>query len=199
MTAELSAVAKEVPPNTDLGGLKEQGLVFANITRDQLQNLPALQPKVSAPGTGIDAALSTIASGFGSVTGVLKGATNLAPLTDINRVTNSIGGSAAGADSILQSPQNILGTLSAANSLVNNTVASAAGITNSVGSLGQNFANGLSPASIGLGSVESNINNVSNIAQRGTNLGVSVANQFGSLQSSPLAKLVRDNNIEGTV
>jgi hypothetical protein len=199
MTTELAAVAKEVPPNTDLGGLKEQGLVFANLTRDQLQNLPALQPKVSAPGTGIDPAISKIAGTFGSVSNVIKGATNLAPLTDLNRVTNSIGGLTAGADGILQTSQSVLGTVSAANSLVNNVVASSAGVINSVGSLGQNVVAGFSPASIGLGSVESNIANVTNIAQRGTNLAASAVNQFGSLQTSPLAKLIRDNNIEGSV
>jgi hypothetical protein len=42
MVSELTAVSKEIPENTDLGGLKEQGLVFAYITRDQVPNLPAL-------------------------------------------------------------------------------------------------------------------------------------------------------------
>jgi hypothetical protein len=92
--------------------------------------------------------------------------------------------------------------VSAANSYVNNTIASAAGIANGVGSLSQNAITGFSPASIGLGSVESNFNTVNNLAQsvqRNNNLGISVASQFGSLQASPLTKLVRDNNIEGSV
>ena len=202
MANELSQVAKEIPQNTDLGGLKEQGLAFANITREKLQNLPALQPKVAALGTGINAASSAIASGFGSVKSTLGGLTNLAPLTDLNKITNPLGGLTAGANGILQNSQSLIGSVSAANSYVNNTIASAAGIANGVGSLSQNAIAGFSPASLGLGSVESNLNAVNSLVQttqRTTNLGISVASQFGSLQSSPLAKLVRDNNIERSV
>ena len=202
MATELTQVAKEVPPNTDLGGLKEQGIAFANISRDKLPNLPALQPKVAALGTGINAASSAIASDFGSLKPTLGGLTNLAPLTDLNKVTNPLGGLTAGASGVLQNPQSIFGAVSAANSYANNTIASAAGISNTVGSLSQNAVTGFGPASLGLGSVESNLNSVNSLVQttqRTTNLGISVASQFGSLQSSPLTKLVRDNNIEGSV
>jgi phage terminase small subunit len=81
MTTELSQVAKEIPPNTDLGGLKEQGISFANINRDKLSNLPALQPKVSAPAPLTDpASAEAIASKFGSLNPLLGGTANLSPL-----------------------------------------------------------------------------------------------------------------------
>jgi hypothetical protein len=203
MTTELSAVAKELPQNTDLGGLKEQGISFANITRDKLPNLPALQPKAIAPVSLPDPASLSIASSFGSVSPLLDGKANLSQLTDLNKVTNPLGGLAAGAAGVMGNAQSLFGSVSAANSYVNSTIASAANISNGVGSLSQNSLNGFSPASIGLGSVESNLTNVTNLTQASTNefnkIGISVPNQFGSLQSSPLAKLVRDNNIEGTV
>jgi len=203
MATELTQVSKEIPPNTDLGGLKEQGIAFANISRDKLPNLPALQPKVSAPTALSDpASAESIASKFGSLNPLLGGKANLSSLTDLNKVTNPLGGLTAGANGILQNSRSLIGSVSAANSYVNNTIGSAAGIANGVGSLSQNVITGFSPASIGLGSVESNLNTVNNLAQvsqRNTNLGISVASQFGSLQSSPLTKLVRDSNIEGSV
>jgi hypothetical protein len=203
MTTELTQIADKVPPNTDLGGLKEQGISFANITGDKLSNLPALQPKVSAPAALSDPAFAEIAGQFGSLSPLTGGRANLAPLTDLNRVTNPLGGLTAGASGIMQNAQSLTGSVTAANSYVNNAIGSAAGIANNVGSLSQNAISGFSPASIGLGSVESNITNVANLTQGPSSefnkLGVSVSSQYGSLQTSPLAKLVRDNNIEGTV
>jgi hypothetical protein len=206
MTTELTQVANEIPPNTDLSGLKEQGIAFANINRDKLPNLPALQPKVSAPAPLTDpASAEAIASRFGSLNPLLDGKTNLSPLTDLNRVTNPLGGLTAGASGILQNPQSIFGSVSAANSYANNTIASAAGIANTVGSLSQNAVTGFSPASIGLGSVESNnaiISELTQTAERrgGNSTGATpVYSRYGSKQTSPLTKLVRDNNIEGSV
>ena len=203
MATELSAVAKEIPLNTDLGGLKEQGISFANITRDKLINLPALQPKSTSPFGFVDPSVASISDKFGSVDPLLAGKANLSQLTDLNKVTNPLGGLAAGANSVFGNAQSFAGSVAAANSYVNNTIGSAAGIANGVGSLGQNALQAVNPSSIGLGSIESNITNVTNLTQAATSefnkLGVSVSTQYGSLQSSPLAKLVRDNNIEGTV
>jgi hypothetical protein len=203
MTAELTQLADKVPPNTDLGGLKDQGISFANITGDKIPNLPALQPKAVAPFALVDPAYKDVVAQFGSVSPLIGGRANLAPLTDLNRVTNPLGGLTAGASGILQNAQSLTGSVAAANSYVNNTIGSAAGIANNVGSLSQNAVTGFSPASIGLGSVESNITGVANLTQSASSdfnkLGVSVSSQYGSLQNSPLTKLVRDNNIEGTV
>jgi hypothetical protein len=203
MTTELTQLVKDIPQNTDLGGLKEQGIAFANITREKLPNLPALQPKTVAPFALVDPAYKDVVAKFGSLTPITGGRANLAPLTDINKVTNPLGGLTAGASGILQNAQSLAGSVTAANSYVNNAIGSAAGIANNVGSLSQNAIAGFSPASIGLGSVESNITNITNLTQNPISnfnrLGSSVASQYGSLQTSPLAKLVRDNNIEGTV
>jgi hypothetical protein len=86
--------------------------------------------------------------------------------------------------------------------LVNSTVGNLNGLTSgNVGSLGQNSVSGLSPAGLGLGSVESNINNVTalsqNITNSSTGLDKSVVNQFGSQQTSPLTKLINNSNLKG--
>ena len=214
MKDELVAVAKEVPINTDLGSLKEQGVSFASIVRDKLPNLPAIQPKSIAPDAISDPGISEIASKFGNIGPLLSGNVSLPPLTDLNKVTNplgtisagltkGVGSLTAGLQSTLGSAQAVMGAVNNANSIVNNAIGSAAGIANNVGSLAQNSIQGFSPASIGLGSVESNIRSVANLTQNVTSqvndLGISLSAQYGSLQSSPLAKLVKDNNIQGIV
>ena len=200
MIAQLEEVAKSVPANTDLGSLKEQGISFASLSADKLKNLPAVQPKVTAPDAIEDPALAALLEEkYGSTKKLLAGKANLSPLTDINKVTNPSGILSAGT-SVLKSAQGVLGPIANANSLINNTIGSAVGLANNVGSLAQNTIQGFSPASIGLGSVESNITNITNIAQTAapTNLGFSVTSQFGSKQVSPLAKLVSDTNILGS-
>jgi hypothetical protein len=201
MIAQLESVAKSIPENSDLGSLKEQGISFANLSADKLKNLPAIQPKVTAPAALTDPALAALLEEkYGSTKALLSGKVNLAPLTDINKVTNPAGILSAGSNLGFGSAQSLLGSVANANSLVNNTIGSAAGLANNVGSLAQNSIQGFSPSSIGLGSVESNITNITNIAQTGVpaNLGFSVTSQFGSKQSSPLAKLVSDTNILGS-
>jgi hypothetical protein len=200
---ELASVAKSIPENTDIGSLKDQGVAFANLSKAQLANLPAFQPKAIAAPAITDPGLSKIASGFGSVSTLLNGKANLSPLTDLNKVTNPLGTITAGLSGGFGSAQSVFGSVANANSLVNNAIGSAAGIANNVGSLAQNSIQGFAPASIGLGSIESNINNVTGLVQNATksvnNLGISVASQYGSLQSSPLAKLIKDSNIQGSV
>jgi hypothetical protein len=95
-----------------------------------------------------------------------------------------------------------MGSLGSIQGLVNNTVGNLGGLTGgNVGSLGQNMISGRSPAGLGLGSVESNINNVTSLSQNITNrtigLDKSVVNQFGSQQTSPLAKLINNSNLKG--
>lgn len=207
MTDELVSVAKKVPENTDLTSLKEQGLSFISLTGEKLQNLPAIQPKDIAPFGFTDPGVTEIANKYGNISSLLSGNISLPPLTDLNKVTNSLGAVSAGLTSEVrsatQSVQTVMGAVSNANLFVNNAVGQAAGIVNNVGSLGQNVVQGFSAASANLGSVESNIINVTNLTQNVTsqvnNLGISVASQYGSLQSSPLAKLIKSGNIEGSV
>jgi hypothetical protein len=201
MIAQLESVAKSIPENSDLGSLKEQGISFANLSADKLKNLPAIQPKVTAPAALTDPALAALLEEkYGSTKALLSGKANLAPLTDINKVTNPAGILSAGSSLGFGNAQSALGAIANANSLVNNTIGSAAGLANNVGSLAQNSIQGFAPASIGLGSVESNLASINNIAQTAVpaNLGFSVTSQFGSKQSSPLAKLVSDTNILGS-
>lgn len=209
MTTELAGLAEKIPPNTDLGSLKEQGVSFASLVKDKLPNLPAVQPKDVAPLPITDPGISDIVSKYGSISSLLSGNINLPPMTDLNNVVNPLGTISAGLTSKVgsiavgyPSAQSVMGAVDNANSLVNNTIGSAVGIANNVGSLAQNAVQGFSPASVGLGSVESNVLNVAGLTQNVTSqvssLGISVSNQYGSLQSSPLAKLIRTNNIEGS-
>ena len=46
---ELQEVAKELPADVTLKGVKEQGIILANIGKDALKNIPAIPPKMTAP------------------------------------------------------------------------------------------------------------------------------------------------------
>jgi hypothetical protein len=199
MTSELSSLADSLPENTDISSLKEQGISFANVTKDKLGNLPVIQPKTIAPIALEDPAFAEVAAKFGNVSSLRAGNINLNNLTDINKVTNPLGA----VSNTFGQGLSAFGNVAQANSLINNTIGSAAGIANNVGSLAQNSIQGFSPSSIGLGSIESNISTVANLTQNPgaqfNKLGISVNNQFGSLQSSPLTKLVQNNNIRDIV
>jgi hypothetical protein len=197
MTSELAGLANELPENTDIASLKDQGISFANVTKEKLGNLPVVQPKTSAPFALEDPAFAELTNNAGNVSSLLGGKTNLNNLTDLAGVKNPLG-SVAGS---FGQGQFSFGAISQANSLVNNTIGSAVGLANNVGSLAQNSIQGFAPGKIGLGSIESNIATVANLTQNPgaqfNNLGISVNNQFGSLQASPLTKLVKSNNIRG--
>jgi len=199
MTSELSSLADNLPENTDIGALKEQGISFANVTKDKLANLPVIQPKTIAPIALEDPAFAEVAAKYGNVSSLRAGNINLNNLTDINKVTNPLGS----VSNTFGQGLSAFGNVAQANSFVNNTIGAAAGIANNVGSLVQNSIQGFSPSSIGLGSIESNIATVANLTQNPgaqfNKLGISVNNQFGSLQSSPLTKLVQSNNIRDIV
>jgi hypothetical protein len=196
---QLTAAAKLVPSNTNLKDLNDQGVSFSSITGDKLPNLPAIQPKAIVQAALADPELAAIAARAGNVEALLSGKANLPDLTNINNVTNALGKVSSGFGSINAA----VGSVQAANAYVNNTIATAAGLANSVGSLGQNASLALSPANLGLGSVESNIQTVANLTQNVSRtynqINLSASNLYGSLQSSPLTKLVKDNNIEGSV
>lgn len=196
MTAELSSIANELPENTDIGALKDQGISFAYVTKDKLGNLPTVQPKTVSPEALEDPAFAEVAAKFGNVSSLRSGNVNLNNLTDINKVTNPLGSVSNTFGQGLSS----FGAVSQANSLVNNAIGSSVGIANNVGSLAQNSIQGFAPSKIGLGSIESNISTVAGLTQNPgaqfNKLGISVNNQFGSLQSSPLTKLVQSNNIQ---
>ena len=197
---QFEEVAKSIPENVDLGKLNEQGLSFSNIIGNKLKNLPATQAIVSAPSALVDPELpALISSKYGDVSSLLDGFANLSPLTAINKITNPIGLLTAGAEIASGVLDVTASAISEANMLVNTTIGVAAGVVNTVGSLAQNAVDGIMPANIGLGSIESNSINISNITQTQNNLGISVANQYGSLQQSPLAKLVKTNNILGNL
>ena len=203
LSAELSAVADLVPANTNLGDLVSQGVSFASITGEKLKNLPAIQPKDIAPAAIPDPSIAEIAGGNGSVGTLLGGTTNLPDLTDINKIVNPMGSASAAITAGLGNAQAITGAVNAAQNYANQVIGDAAGVVNNIGSMAQNTVNGIMPAGVNLGSVESNMATVANITQNPTaitdKLKTSVASQFGSLQQSPLTKLVQNSNIQGSV
>jgi hypothetical protein len=196
---DLANVAKLVPSGADLKELVNQGVSFANVTKEKLANLPAFQPRDIAPDAIIDPALKDIAQGNGSTAKLLGNLPNLPPLTDVNKVTNAMGGISAGAVAAVGNAQSLLSSVASAQKYVNDTVGAAVGVANNVGSLAQNAVQGFSPASLNLGSVESNIANVAALTQNATkttsDIASSVVAQYGSLQQSPLTKLVQSTNI----
>ena len=46
---QIKQAAEEIPKNTDLGKIKEQGIVMKNIAADAFKNLPAIPPALKAP------------------------------------------------------------------------------------------------------------------------------------------------------
>jgi hypothetical protein len=150
----------------------------------------------------IDSALASAEQAGKSAVDLLKGATNLSPLTDVAGIKNAIGSAAAGAVAGFGNVNAIVGQITAAQNQANAVIGSAMGVANNIGSLGQNALNTINPANVNLGSVESNLNTVKNIVQDGSNyagdLAKSAAAQFGSQQQSPLTKLVSDNNNNNT-
>ncbi len=49
IVGELQEVAKELPKDVTLKGVKEQGIILANIGKDALKNIPGIPPKMTAP------------------------------------------------------------------------------------------------------------------------------------------------------
>ena len=202
LTGELSALASKIPANSGISGLLKQGMSFARLTGDKLSNLPALQSPAVAPAVLTDPALAGLVGEYGDLSKGVSNIPGLPALTNISKVSNPLGGLVAGQVGGFGNAASSMGSLGSIQGLVNNTVGNLGGLTGgNVGSLGQNMISGRSPAGLGLGSVESNINNVTSLSQNITNrtigLDKSVVNQFGSQQTSPLAKLINNSNLKG--
>lgn len=201
---QLQTIADLVPENTNITELDELGVFFDKIGGFQLPNLPSIQPQIPAPETLLDPALDYVINPNGTIAGVLNGKTALAALTEINKVTNSIGNLTAGIEGGIGQVTAITDQLSTIQGQVNGVVGNALGVANQVGSLTQNAVSGIMPATVGLGSVESVANSVNSIAQTTQNLANSVATtvnvQFGSKQTeNPLTKLINDSNTRGSI
>lgn len=198
LTAELASVASLIPENVNLKDVANQGIALGNIAKDKLANLPAIALPSIAPEPLIDSALASVEKAGKSAADLLKGATNLAPLTDVAGIKNAVGGATAGLASGFGDVNAMVGQITAAQNQANAVIGSAMGVANNVGSLAQNTVNGVMPANVNLGSVESNLANVNNIVQEGSNyagnLAKTAAAQYGSLQQSPIAKLIQDSN-----
>lgn len=206
--SQLTSVLKTLPPNVDISAAKSQGIVMSAITGDTLDNLPALQPKVTAPlaEPNLGDVKNLIASG-GNLTG-LPGINDIPGLSNFGSLKNQLGqafgGLSAGLGNLgVTSLTDKLGT---AQSSLNSLVGGSAGIsTDSLSASANGLLSGADPtgslqaAQAGLGSVESNMSSIQNQVQGQlpdtSNLADSVTSQFGSLQnSSPLDNLVASAN-----
>ena len=201
ISSKLSGLSSFIPSNTDLTGLLNQGLSFGNISEAHLPNLPAMQPKAIADLQVLSpAAVSNIVATNLDFS-ALKSGGSLADLTNFPGVTNimgQIGSSVNGLGSSLSSMTDKLGS---AASQLGSSVVSAAGLPANAANIASSAIQSAGPASIGLGSVESNQALVQNLVQnQGALPAISsaVPVQFGSiLQTSPLTTLVQTNNITG--
>lgn len=204
LTQELNKVADLVPPNANLAGLERAGVVFANMVGSKLANLPPLQPGTPAPKPIFDAARVAITDANGNVIPLLNGQANLAALTEINNVKNSLGQVASGYGARFKSAaQTMLDKVGTVQLSVDNITALSLGVANPVGGLGENSLGSPSPASVGLGSKENNSGRVDALVQATSNVkaaqvNLTLASQVGSKSAtSPLTTLVNDSNIQG--
>jgi len=180
---QLQDLESNIPANVDLNGFKGQGLVMANLTKDNIANLPPLQNE-EAVSTNIN---DTIAKANASIS---AGKTSLSGVAGLNQLTNTVGQAAGG----LAQGFGAVGT----TALTDKLTAAQSGLNNLVGS-SLNVSNGLTgllPSQAGLGSVESNISAVRTMVQSGTaDLSNTAAAKLGSLRTtSPLDTLVASTN-----
>ena len=49
VSSQLKTVLAEVPDDVDIGEAKEQGIVLANLNKQNIKNLPAIAPDIAAP------------------------------------------------------------------------------------------------------------------------------------------------------
>jgi hypothetical protein len=193
---QLQEIKDAVPDNVDINAFKGQGLVMANLTKENIANLPPIQPEV--PPSITFAEVKTKLSSLGASLGKsLPGASNLPGISGINQLTNQLGQAAGGLTAGLGpiGMSAIKDKLTTAQASLNNIVGSNLNISNGLA--------GLSPAQAGLGSVESNISAVKGMLQAGTgDLANTAAAKFGSLRAtSPLDTLVasvnKDDSLNG--
>lgn len=202
LNKELASIADSIPKNINLNAFTEQGLILENLTKEKLANLPAFQPKIPSPEALIDSSIdSVVATTKGTVDSLLAGATNLAPLTNINDITSAAGklasGAAAGVDL-----QSITDKLSEVQKAAGDVIGSSLGVLNNIGDAAQNAIDGILPATVGLGSIESNLSTINNLTQSlpgSLDLSSSVTSLFGSRQQSALTSVASTNNIQGSI
>ena len=165
----LKEAASLVPGNTNVKSLLDLGVSFSTIDLTKFKNLPAVQ---QAAVPSVPASVSDITPTVASLIG-----------------GNAASSSVASAPTIANIQTQVSGVLNQVNSVVGGTL----GITNGVGTINQNSLGAFNPASVGLGSVESNLSTVAVWAQSNqqpSNVGASVTSQYGSNSQSPLANFV---------
>ena len=202
VTEQLNEITEILPPNVNLSGLESQGLVFKNMSKSDLANLPALQPSARVLPVADDPAIAPIVDSFGSVEPLLGGLTNLSPLTENSKITNSMGyASSAISTNETPFPQSMIDKVDTAQRLVNDVSASAYGVPTNSRIRNNNALTSPSMSELGLGSKESNYASVSSLVQSNSRdtskqLGMTLAAQFGSrATSSPLTTLIQKTNI----
>ena len=199
---QLSEITEILPPNVNLASLESQGLVFKNMSKADLANLPPLQPLSRVMPVADDPAIAPIVDSFGSVEPLLGGLTNLAPLTENSKITNAMG-YASSAITTNEQPfsQSMIDKVDTAQRLVNDVSASAYGVSASDRIRNSNAITSPSMSELGLGSRESNYGTVSSLVQSSSRdtsqqQGMTLAAQFGSrASSSPLTTLIQKTNI----
>jgi hypothetical protein len=184
---QLEDLQNNIPANVDINAFKGQGLVMANVTADNIKNLPPIQAETQSVSEVASSVKSSLLAGG---TAVPEGSANLSGISKFNQLTNTLGQSASGLTAGLGSVSTTALTdkLTSAQASLNNVIGENLNVTNRL--------SGLTPAQAGLGSVESNIAAVNSMVQSGSDgLAKTAASKFGSNRtSSPLDTLVASAN-----
>ena len=184
---QLEDLQNNIPSNVDINAFKGQGLVMANVTADNIKNLPPIQAETQSVSEVASSVKSSLLAGG---TAVPEGSANLSGISKFNQLTNTLGQSASGLTAGLGSVSTTALTdkLTSAQASLNNVIGENLNVTNRL--------SGLTPAQAGLGSVESNIAAVNSMVQSGSDgLAKTAASKFGSNRtSSPLDTLVASAN-----
>lgn len=184
---QLQDLENNIPDNVDLNAFKGQGLVMANLTKDNIANLPPLQNE-QVVSTNVNDAI-TKAKTLAAEATALGDANKLSGVAGFSQF-NNLGQAASGLTQGLGSTgiTALTDKLTAAQSGLNNLVGSTLNVSNGV--------SGLLPSQAGLGAVESNISAVRSMVQSGSSdLANTAAEKFGSLRAtSPLDTLVASTN-----
>lgn len=205
LNAELGSIAALVPDNTNLAGLEQLGVNFQGFNKIELGHLPALQLDAIAPSAIFDPARIAITDAIGNIIPLLNGSALVKKLPGFGNITDSLGTAAGLSSKFGEAVTSLTDKVTAANNAVNNVTALTYGVTTPIGSLSQNAISSIMPASVNLGSAESNLALVSSLSQSvpggiSTQIGATLNAQLGSKQAvSPLTALVQNSNNLGTL
>jgi len=193
---QAEGIAKNLPPNADFGSVKEAGIILSKVSKDTVENLPAIPPKLSAelpelPTRSFSSLLSPEQRSAVITDATSKGIPVDQALRNASTFGVNLNGLSQEAQSILLKSSPDLGKagLSALGIPTADMLSSKlSSVQNSINSL-----NPLGSIEAGALDIQKSLGNPGSAISQVQNLGKSAAAQFGSLTQSagtPLNKLM---------